>query len=125
MINPKNKLIIILIFSIILLSNTLTTYSKEVTISELKNKYEKILSKASLEIIDNVTILHVNGSYYEMGYQHGYLLKDKINQNYRAIMNFAEQKGVTVDELENIWDGDRREKKIKGWTSLNLMNYGS
>ncbi len=85
-----------------LLTNSIPT--KELAKYELDNKYEKILSKASLEIVDNVTILHVNGSYYEMGYQHGSLLKEKVNQNYRAIMHFAEQKGVTIDELESIWD---------------------
>lgn len=104
MINTKNKLIIIIILIIILFSNTITVYSKESVKSEIKTKYEKILSKASLEIIDNVTILQVNGSYYEMGYQHGSLLKEKVNQNYRAIMYFAEQKGVNVDELESIWN---------------------
>ena len=31
------------------------------------------------EEIDGVKILHVSGTYYDMGYQHGYLLKDIAN----------------------------------------------
>ena len=40
-----------------------------------------------LEERDGVTILHVSGTNYEMGYQHGFLLKDKIEQNYRALFS--------------------------------------
>ena len=43
-----------------------------------------------VEEIDGVTILHVSGTHYEMGYQHGYLLKDKIEQNYRAVIDSAD-----------------------------------
>lgn len=103
MIYRKNKSIIILLLIIIIIfSNTIST--KELTENEIENNYDKILSKASIEIIDNVTILNLNGSYYEMGYQHGTLLKEQVKQNYRAIMHFAEQKGVSVDELVRIWN---------------------
>ena len=80
------------------------TSTKELIENEIENNYNKILSKASIEIIDNVTILHLNGSYYEMGYQHGSLLKEQVRQNYRAIMHFAEQKNVSIDELVDIWN---------------------
>ena len=103
LIKRENKLIIITIITLILLfSNTIST--KELIKNEKENNYVNILSKASIEIIDNVTILILSGSYYEMGYQHGFLLKEQVNQNYRAVMNFAEQKGVTVDELVRIWN---------------------
>ena len=103
MIYRTNKsIMIILLIIIILFSNTIST--KELIKNEIENKYDKILSKASIEIIDNVTILHLNGSYYEMGYQHGNLLKEQVKQNYRAIMHFAEQKNVSIDELVDIWN---------------------
>ena len=35
---------------------------------------------------DGVTILYQNGSCYEMGFQHGYLLKEEIEENYRAFL---------------------------------------
>lgn len=40
---------------------------------------EKILSKASFTTINNVKILKMKGTPYEMGYQHGYLLAGSIN----------------------------------------------
>jgi len=41
-------------------------------------KRNNILENASFEEQKGVKILHVKGSPYEMGYQHGYLLADKI-----------------------------------------------
>jgi hypothetical protein len=41
-------------------------------------KQEDILKKASFDVQDGVNILKMKGSPYEMGYQHGYLLADKI-----------------------------------------------
>jgi hypothetical protein len=70
--------------SIIIISST-AIQTKELTKNEIENKYDKILSKGSIEIIDNVTILHLKGSYYEMGYQQGSLLKEQVRQNNRAI----------------------------------------
>jgi len=56
-----------------------------------------------LEDVDGVRILHLNGSYYDMGYQQGYLLKDEINQNFRAYISFLEQVGITYDDLLDLW----------------------
>ncbi len=52
---------------------------------------------------DNITILHVSGSYYEMGYQHGYLLKEKVQQNIRAFLHFAEQY-LPLNEFLAYWN---------------------
>ena len=104
MINLQNKSIIILLIIIVCLLNINTIPTKELIENKIENNYNKILSKASIEIIDNVTILYLNGSYYEMGYQHGSLLKEQVRQNYRAIMHFAEQKNVSIDKLVDIWN---------------------
>ena len=37
-----------------------------------------MLKKAYFEEIKGVNVLHIKGKSYEMGYQHGYLLADKI-----------------------------------------------
>jgi len=42
-------------------------------------KKENILQKASFDIQDGVNILRMKGTPFEMGYQHGYLLADKIS----------------------------------------------
>ena len=72
---------------------------------EITNKSENNVSTDGwLEEIDGVKILHLSGSYYEMGYQHGSLLKDDIQQNLRAYLAFLELAGVTYDDLLDLWD---------------------
>jgi predicted choloylglycine hydrolase len=51
-----------------------------------------------------------------MGYQHGSLLKEQVQQNYRAIQNFAYMKGITYDELLEIWN------IMKDYVSENYLN---
>ena len=36
---------------------------------------------------DGVKILHLNGSYYDMGYQHGYLLKEEIQGTFKQSLS--------------------------------------
>jgi len=55
-----------------------------------------------VEEIDGVTILHISGTNYEMGYQNGYLLKDKIYEVYRAVLTLAEP--GYVEKLLNLWN---------------------
>lgn len=72
---------------------------------ERTNSSENILSDEGwIEEIDGVKILHLRGSYYEMGYQHGSLLKDEIHQNLRAYLAFLEVVGITYDDLLDLWD---------------------
>jgi hypothetical protein len=57
--------------------------------------------------IDNkgdIKILHLNGSYYEMGYQHGFLLKDEIEENIRAFLDFSSKRGFTYEDFLEIWE---------------------
>ena len=46
-----------------------------------------LLVGGHLEIYDGVKILYINGSYYELGFQHGYLLKDEVQENVRAFID--------------------------------------
>lgn len=62
-----------------------------------------ILKEGWLEEHDGVTILYVNGSHYEMGYQHGYFLKDECLENIRAFLSYSEKIGFTKDYLLDIW----------------------
>jgi Acyl-coenzyme A:6-aminopenicillanic acid acyl-transferase len=62
-----------------------------------------ILNGAWLEERENVTILHVNGSNYQMGYQHGYLLREKVQENIRAFLHFANT-SISYDALLAKWD---------------------
>src|SRR6187401_2728283 len=39
-----------------------------------------------LEMIDGYPVLHLKGTHYEMGYQHGALLKEHVQQNLTYIV---------------------------------------
>ncbi len=56
-----------------------------------------------LEERDGVKILHLSGSNYEMGYQHGYLLRDEIQENIRAYLQYAEEL-ASVETLLAMWN---------------------
>ena len=74
-------------------------------------QYEKLkhvdtppLTEGWIEKQDNVTILHISGSHYEMGYQHGSLLKNEIQENIRMINEWFERRGFPYDVMLQIWD---------------------
>ena len=56
-----------------------------------------------LEEQDGITILHVSGTNYEMGYQHGFLLREEIHENIRAFLSFA-QTSISYEELLMMWE---------------------
>ena len=65
--------------------------------------FSSLLEGGHLEVRDGVNILFINGSYYEMGYQHGFFLKDEIHENVRAILNHTEDVS-SYDSLLDIWN---------------------
>jgi len=73
-----------------------------------------ILSKAYFEEQKGVKILHIKGSPYEMGYQHGYLLADKIRLMITrtlpaTIAYIAQQTGSDLERAEEmIWIGQKK-----------------
>ena len=62
-----------------------------------------LLDDGWVEVQNNITILHVSGSHYAMGYQHGYLLQDEVQQNIRAFLHYAEQY-LPLSELLAYWN---------------------
>jgi hypothetical protein len=52
-----------------------------------KNEF---LNHGWIEEYDDFKLLYLKGSYYEMGYQHGRLLADEIEENFRAFLNYTE-----------------------------------
>ncbi|HSS96117.1 MAG TPA: C45 family peptidase [Terriglobales bacterium] len=49
-----------------------------------------------LEIIDHYPVLHLKGTPYEMGYQHGALLKESVRENLNNVLNNDKVKSVQV-----------------------------
>lgn len=101
----KNKIIVF--FLCILLS---TVSISAVGISDvIINRECNVITKDPLdggwiEEKDGIKILHLNGSSYEMGYQHGFLLKDMIKQNMKMIGDWFEKKGYPYVKFLDIWD---------------------
>src|SRR5215468_1645358 len=53
-----------------------------------------------LEIIDHYPVLHLKGTPYEMGYQHGALLKESAQRNFTNILSMDEGKKVELGPIE-------------------------
>ncbi len=62
-----------------------------------------LLAGGWVEERDSLTILHVNGSYYQMGYQHGSLLREWVQENIRAFLTFANE-SISYDTLLGWWN---------------------
>ena len=101
-----NKKIICILISTILVTVAIPAFGNtNLTIDNDSNKINiDILDNGKLEDSNGVTVLHLNGSNYEMGYQHGILLKDEIKENMRMISIWFEKKGYSYDVILEIWD---------------------
>jgi hypothetical protein len=53
---------------------------------------------------DGVTIIHISGSSYDMGYQHGFLLREKIIESTRAVFDYLEHFDISYEDLLDVWD---------------------
>ena len=100
-IKPHYRNILITLFSVFLcfsLSiNALHTYDK------INFKNNITIDPSSKFSLQNISLLIVNGSSYQMGYQQGVLLYDEIHQNLRAFSSFAKSR-VSTDELLMMWN---------------------
>lgn len=103
--NMKIKHLAIALTITIIFSSISVTAIVKVSENKLNNfTTTNILKKGWLEKYDGVTILYVNGSHYEMGYQHGSLLKYECLENIRAFLYNSEQLGYSFDQLLYIWN---------------------
>ncbi len=91
------KHIITLSILIILLSSS---YSFTITAEDTAQSIEG----GWIEEIDGVTVLYVSGTHYEMGYQHGQLLKEEVLENMRAFFDLYERKGWLFEDVLNVWN---------------------
>jgi hypothetical protein len=62
------------------------------------------LDEGWIEERDGVTILHTSGSSYDMGYQQGSLLMERILECSQAVFNYLEQHGISYNDLLDTWD---------------------
>ena len=53
---------------------------------------------------DDVSLLYINGSFYEMGLQLGSLIQQEFTINYRAFHAYYEEMGIPKTELIDLWN---------------------
>ena len=68
-----------------------------------KAPHTNLLAGGWVEQRDGLTILHVNGSHYQMGYQHGSLLREQVQEDIRAFLTFANA-SISYDTLLGWWN---------------------
>ena len=104
----KNRFIKTLVLLFVLLVLLTTPAITGVNIKQVfyreNNNIEKLLKGGWLEERDGIKILHISGSYYEMGYQYGYYLKEDHMALRRCWLNFIKKEGISIDELKAVWN---------------------
>jgi len=86
-------LIIMILFSFHVVTGSSRFYQSDI----------HILDNGWVEIIDGVTILHVGGTPYQMGYQHGFYLHDEIMDNIAAMRYYCAQHGWNYNDVLGVW----------------------
>ncbi len=71
-------------------------------LSNAEDSYDP-LNGGWLEEINDVSILHLSGTHYEMGYQHGQILEEEIKENMRGFIAFYEKAGWSYDDVLEVW----------------------
>jgi hypothetical protein len=97
------NILVIFICLFLTLPITQANYINTTQTEKQSSSRTDLLDGGWLEQRDNITILHVSGSNYQMGYQHGYLLREKVQGNIRAFLHFA-QAAISYDALLSMWD---------------------
>ena len=54
--------------------------------------------------IKEITVIYINGTFYEMGYQLGELMSEEIFINHRAFKNYYDSEGIDFNFLCELWD---------------------
>jgi len=65
---------------------------------------KNVIDGGWVEERDGIKILHISGSNYEMGYQHGYLLRNETQQDLRAFLNDA---SLPYEKLLEMWNATK------------------
>ncbi|MCX6670603.1 MAG: hypothetical protein NTX92_01610 [Euryarchaeota archaeon] len=69
-----------------------------------------VLDGGWVEERDNITILHVSGSHYQMGFQHGYLLQEEVQENVRAflysLLHLSWRSSILIMDVMGLQPGD-------------------
>lgn len=102
----SKKIIGFFVCLVLVLTTFPVTDSSVVSINNQKNRFTSIhndlLDGGWLEEHNGIKIVHLKGSFYEMGYQLGYFLKFEILRNIRAFLDTIINDDITIEDLWNI-----------------------
>jgi hypothetical protein len=87
------------LFIMLFLTPASSLINENLCIGETPYDDNFILDGGWLEEQAGVKILHLNGSYYDMGYQHGFLLKEEIKESMRTQLAFFEEHGFSYERI--------------------------
>ena len=79
------------------------SHSNELIIEDQQLRSEQN-TNGGIREYDGFTIVHVKGSYYDMGFQYGSLLNEKCLQLYRAKADYAEKNNLKYEDLVEHWN---------------------
>ncbi len=105
-ISMKFKIFGILFIIFLISSSSFVFAQNKENISDERISYNKdLLNNAFLKEENGVKILYTNGTYYEMGYQHGFFLKEEIKKSVWIFLNYYYYRfGVSYDIGLRIWN---------------------
>jgi hypothetical protein len=92
----KRQIICFFIF-FLFLTQILSTNSNTIQKTDL-------LDGSWIDSIDDIKIVFLNGSFYNMGYQLGTLLYEEILISIRAHIEGVEEFGITLQDFERLWN---------------------
>lgn len=116
MSSPKKIIIVLFLCFLLFFINIKNVANSEKLLDE-KNQYDlnqiNILKKSWFEEQNGIKIILLNGSFYEMGYQQGYLLKYDIIKNIRGFLTYID----SYDDLLKQWNIQ------KNYTKEETLNF--
>lgn len=96
-----NKTLAYCLFILLVISN----YSIMGEISEISNfEKNKNFNNSWIEEKNGIQIVHLNGSFYQMGFQQGFFLKEKIIENLRGFKHYILEQGIPFSEFIEVWN---------------------
>lgn len=108
---PKFKFLVVLLLSAIMITscgmppNRLNLYQRSMIVPDVASE-QSVLQKASIRPVNpegKLPVVCMKGTPYEMGFQHGALLKKEINEFYGRVL-FMVKLFVKEDMLDEVYD---------------------
>lgn len=104
----RKSICVFILFSFILTPCIQPGLSTQIQLTKPKQSNDPYIQSGTFENvrrwdIQDITIVYLNGSFYEMGYQLGSLIQKEFTINKRAFLNFYQEEGISFSDLITLW----------------------